>query len=102
MGNYEQFLAIMTQKILNNDPTWEIRKAFKYFDDDGTGLITLENLQRAFTELGEPMSVPELKAMIRADDLDKDDALNEEDFLRIMQNTSHFSQQISPSFYVVA
>merc|ERR1712107_456518 len=31
---YPEFLAMMTQKILNRDPKDEILKAFKLFDDD--------------------------------------------------------------------
>ena len=34
---FEEFLKMMTQKILNRDPKDEILKAFRLFDDDETG-----------------------------------------------------------------
>lgn len=34
---FDEFLKMMTQKILNRDPKDEILKAFRLFDDDETG-----------------------------------------------------------------
>ena len=36
---FEEFLKMMTQKILNRDPKDEILKAFRLFDDDETGKL---------------------------------------------------------------
>lgn len=36
---FDEFLKMMTQKILNRDPKDEILKAFRLFDDDETGRI---------------------------------------------------------------
>jgi centrin-3 len=43
----------MSQLIASRDPVEELRRAFRLFDDDGTGKITLENLRRVSRELGE-------------------------------------------------
>ena len=62
----------MTERILSRDPLEEIRKAFKLFDEDGTGRVSLRNLRHIAMELGENIDDDELRAMIDEFDLDGD------------------------------
>ena len=64
--------VVVTERILNRDPLEEIRKAFKLFDEDGTGRISLRNLRHIAMELGENIDDDELRAMIDEFDLDGD------------------------------
>lgn len=57
---FQDFLDLMTVKMAERDPREEILKAFKLFDDDNTGKISLKNLKRVARELGETMSEEEL------------------------------------------
>ena len=85
---YPDFLEIMTNKIAERDPVEEILKAFKLFDEDNTGRITLRNLRRVARELGENLSDDELQAMIDEFDKDGDGEISEAEFLAIMKQTS--------------
>lgn len=74
----------MTQYILDRDPIEEIKKAFRLFDDDNTGKISLKNLKRVAKEIGENVDDEDLMQMIEEFDLDMDGEINEQEFIDIM------------------
>ena len=83
-------MELMTAKIAERDPREEILKAFRLFDDDNTGKISLRNLKRVSRELGETMTDDELQEMIDEADRDGDGEISEEEFIRIMKKTNLF------------
>ncbi|KAG8518885.1 Centrin-1 [Galemys pyrenaicus] len=86
--SFNDFLAVMTQKMAERDTKEEILKAFRLFDDDETGKISFRNLKRVASELGEHLTDEELQEMIEEADRDGDGEVNEEEFLRIMKKTN--------------
>ena len=72
------------------DPREEILKAFRLFDDDNSGKISLRNLKRVARELGETMTDDELQEMIDEADRNGDGEISEEDFIRVMKKTNLF------------
>lgn len=81
--SYANFYKYIGQKVSERDPVEEIRRAFKLFDDDGTGKISLKNLRRVAKELGENLTDDDLEAMIEEFDLDGDGEIDQEEFIRI-------------------
>ena len=84
---YDDYIDVLTKKISERDPDEEIRKAFKLFDEDGTGKISLRNMRRISKELGENLSDDELQAMIDEFDKDQDGEICEGEFMYIMKQT---------------
>lgn len=81
--SYEDFYRYVAAKIVERDPIEEIKRAFKLFDDDNTGKISLKNLRRVAKELGENMTDDELAAMIDEFDLDEDGEISQQEFINI-------------------
>ena len=88
--SFEDFLSIMTEKMLERDPIEEMKKAFHLICEEGQDKITLKSLQKVAKELGENMTVEELQEMIEEADRDGDGEIGEEDFLKIMKKTNLF------------
>ncbi|XP_012300422.1 centrin-1 [Aotus nancymaae] len=91
--SFNDFLAMMTQKMSEKDTKEEILKAFRLFDDDETGKISFKNLKRVANELGENLTDEELQEMIDEADRDGDGEVNEEEFLRIMKKTNLYESR---------
>ncbi|XP_008421400.1 centrin-3 [Poecilia reticulata] len=85
---FEDFNEVVTDRIMERDPKEEIMKAFRLFDDDESGKISLRNLRRVARELGENISDEELRSMIDVFDTDGDGEINQEEFLAIMTKDS--------------
>ena len=87
---FDDFLDIMTQKMLERDPVEEMKKAFTLICEEGQNKITLKSLQKVAKELGENMTIEELQEMIEEADRDGDGEIGEDDFLKIMKKTNLF------------
>ncbi|XP_030624850.1 centrin-3 [Chanos chanos] len=85
---FEDFKEVVTERILERDPKEEILKAFRLFDDDESGKISLRNLRRVARDLGEDLTDEELRAMIDEFDTDGDGEINQEEFISIMTRDS--------------
>ncbi|CAL8322758.1 unnamed protein product [Lota lota] len=86
--SFDDFTEVVTERILERDPKEEILKAFKLFDDDESGNISLRNLRRVARELGENITDEELRSMIDEFDTNGDGEINQEEFLSIMTGDS--------------
>jgi calmodulin len=78
--DFPEFLTMMSKKLASDDLEDEVRLAFGRFDEDGSGFIDVPELQHAMKQLGEDMTVQEVKEMIAEADKDGDGLLSYEDF----------------------
>lgn len=82
--NFEEFSVMMVDKMRNIDSEEDIIEAFKVFDMDNKGYITVHELRHIMTNLGEKLTDQEVTDMMREADGDGDGVINYEDFVKIM------------------
>ena len=82
---FDEFVEMMTGKMMDRDSREEIMKVFSLFDDDTSGHISFRNLKRVANELGENLTDEELQEMIDEADRDGDGLINEDEFYRVMK-----------------
>lgn len=68
----------------NRDPVEECHRAFKLFDVEGKGIITLDDLRRTMREIGQSMEEQELQSMIKEFDSEGKGGVNVDEFTKIM------------------
>ncbi|EEB09679.1 calmodulin Cam1 [Schizosaccharomyces japonicus yFS275] len=84
--DFPEFLTMMARKMKDTDDEEEVREAFKVFDKDGNGYITVDELTHVLTSLGERLSHEEVADMVREADADGDGVINYEEFARVISS----------------
>merc|ERR1712196_35018 len=84
-----EFLEMMTATLSAKNSRAEIEKVFKLFDSDRTGEITLDNMKRVASELGEDVSPQDLSEIVNRGDMDKDGAFTLDDFYAVMTKKNY-------------
>ena len=69
----------------DRDSREDILRAFRLFDDEETGKISVKSLRRIARSLGEDLADDDLHAIIAEVDSDGDGLLSEDDFLRVIK-----------------
>ena len=67
---------MMTTPMKEVDFEAEMKSAFKVFDHDGSGTISLDELRRVMTSFGELLSEDELDSMIKEVDKNGDGSID--------------------------
>lgn len=74
----------------------EIRTAFDAYDENGDGVLTLEEIAGVMYKLGQVPSIPELRSMFREVDVDGDSTITFVEFCQLMAprlNKPQFSDE---------
>jgi centrin-1 len=85
--NLDQFIDIMTFKIAERDGKEETLAAFRLFDRDNKGKISLKDIRRVAKEIDEPLTEQELLMIMKESDKDGDGDIGEEDWIRTMSKS---------------
>merc|ERR1711998_160623 len=67
---FEEFVEMMEGKMAGKDPVEEMKKAFRLYDLNDKGKLTVGDLERVAKELGENMTTEELQGIIDESDRD--------------------------------
>ncbi|VDI59027.1 poly [ADP-ribose] polymerase [Mytilus galloprovincialis] len=67
--DFPGFYTLMTHKMKDTDAEEEIMEAFKVFDKDGEGSISMSDLRHVMTNLGEKLTDEEIEEMMREADV---------------------------------
>lgn len=71
---------MMSRNLKDTDREEEIRQAFKVFDRDGDGYITIAELRLVMANLGEKLTNEELDAMMNEADKNNDGQIDFSEF----------------------
>ncbi|CAG9827653.1 unnamed protein product [Diabrotica balteata] len=71
--------------MFENDTREDMIKAFKLFDENGKGFITVDDFKKVVMELDKDLTDEEILEMINEADRDGDGEVNLNDFLRMLQ-----------------
>lgn len=82
--DFAEFLAMMARHIKTDDNTEEIREAFRVFDRNGDGFISIGELRHVMKSLDQRLSKEEVDDMMREADTNGDGLVDYEEFVNMM------------------
>ena len=84
--DFKEFMCLMVKQMKDNDTEEELHNAFKVFDRDQNGYITSHELRNAMTNLGDNFSPEEVEEMIKEADLDNDNQIDYDEFMKVIMS----------------
>ena len=75
---FEQFIHLLTPKLLEGDSRENIDNIFALFDYEKTGFITVKDLRKVAHEMGQELDDKDLEDMIARADEDNDGLVSRE------------------------
>lgn len=84
--DFPEFLTMMAKKMKDTDSAAEIAEAFKVFDRNGDGKISVAELQHVLTSIGEKLTDDEVKQMIKEADTNNDGEIDIQEFTELLSS----------------
>eukprot|EP00936_MAST-01D_sp_MAST-1D-sp1_P001369 g1369.t1 len=82
--DFDEFLVMMANQMGDQSIEEEIMDAFKFFDEDGSGGITLNELRDSMSKFGEHLTDAQANEMLREADVNGDHEIGCDEFIKIM------------------
>jgi len=82
--DFPEFLTMMTRKMSNNEINNEAMETFRFFDKDGDGTISAEEVKSVMLKFGEKLTDEEINEMITEADEDGDGEITYTEFVKMM------------------
>ena len=79
-----QFVTLMAHKMGDVKSTQHLKDAFALFDTSGDGYISSEEMQRLMINVGEPVTIDDVKGLIREVDINDDGVIDYREFTRVL------------------
>jgi Ca2+-binding EF-hand superfamily protein len=81
---FEQFIHLLTPRLIEGDSRENIDHIFSLFDTEKTGFISVRDLRRIAHEIGGDISEEDLNDMIARADENRDGAVSREEFYLLL------------------
>uniref|UniRef100_A0A182IMM0 EF-hand domain-containing protein n=1 Tax=Anopheles atroparvus TaxID=41427 RepID=A0A182IMM0_ANOAO len=81
---WEEFVALMKRKSREPVNEKELYEAFKVFDKNGDGFLSVEELSDVMQNFGERLTPQELQDLLAEADIDGDGKINYEEFVYML------------------
>ncbi|KFB42224.1 AGAP006622-PA-like protein [Anopheles sinensis] len=81
---WEEFVALMKRKAREPANEKELYEAFKVFDKNGDGFLSVEELSDVMQNFGERLTPQELQDLLAEADIDGDGKINYEEFVYML------------------
>jgi len=82
--DFREFLGLMEKKLRENDTEDELLEAFRVFDRDGKGYISVKEYKYILASSGENLMEEEIDNLVSQIDSNNDGYIDYEDFVRVM------------------
>ena len=99
--SFNEFVYLMTKNVHEDgDIEEEIREAFRVFDKEGHGFITVPDLCQVLTTLGDKLTEEESEELIAEADIDGDGNVNYEEFVTMLLHKKPVRDPLLLSFWL--
>lgn len=83
---FHEFLSLYKKHVYFRVQEEKLIEAFKICDRNGNKYITLDELKSIMREVGENLKDEQIRSMLKEVDMDGDDKINFEEFIKLMKS----------------